>query len=60
VGRDRQGGQYLRGVGEGAQPRDASGFEPQRDSDPEQTRRFVAAEIARWAPIVKGIGLKLD
>ena len=38
----------------------ASGFEPQRDTDPEKTRRFVAAEIARWAPIIKGIGLKLD
>ncbi len=38
----------------------ASGFEPQRDSTPDQTRRFVATEIARWAPIIKGIGLKLD
>jgi tripartite-type tricarboxylate transporter receptor subunit TctC len=38
----------------------ASGLEPQRDSTPDQTRRFVAAEIARWAPIIKGIGLKLD
>ena len=38
----------------------ASGLEPQRNSTPDQTRRFVAAEIARWAPIIKGIGLKLD
>ena len=38
----------------------ASGFEPQRDSTPDQARRFVAAEIARWAPIIKSLGLKLD
>src|SRR5712692_7903106 len=38
----------------------ASGLEPQPDSTPESTRRFVAAEIARWAPVIKRIGLKLD
>ena len=38
----------------------ASGFEPQRNSTPDQARRFVAAEITRWAPIIKSLGLKLD
>jgi tripartite-type tricarboxylate transporter receptor subunit TctC len=36
-----------------------SGFEPILDSGPEQARRFVAEDIARWAPVVKNVGLKL-
>jgi tripartite-type tricarboxylate transporter receptor subunit TctC len=36
----------------------ASGFEPYPDSSPEAARRFVDAEIVRWAPIIKSIGLK--
>ena len=38
----------------------ASGFEPHRDSNPEKARRFLDDEIARWSPIIKGIGLKLE
>jgi tripartite-type tricarboxylate transporter receptor subunit TctC len=38
----------------------ASGFEPNLDSTPEQARHFVEEEIARWTPIIKAIGLKLD
>ena len=37
-----------------------SGFEPASDSNPDKTRRFVEEEIARWTPIIKSIGLKLD
>ncbi len=29
-------------------------------SSPEQARRFVEGEIARWTPVIKAIGLKLD
>jgi tripartite-type tricarboxylate transporter receptor subunit TctC len=38
----------------------ASGFEPYPESSPQKTRAFVVDEIARWAPIIKGVGLKLD
>jgi tripartite-type tricarboxylate transporter receptor subunit TctC len=38
----------------------ASGFEPNLNSTPEQARHFVEEEIARWTPIIKSIGLKLD
>jgi tripartite-type tricarboxylate transporter receptor subunit TctC len=38
----------------------ASGFEPVLDSTPEKTRRFVEEETARWTPIIRSIGLKLD
>ena len=38
----------------------ASGFDPYLDSTPEKTRAFVEDEIARWTPIIKAIGLKLD
>jgi tripartite-type tricarboxylate transporter receptor subunit TctC len=38
----------------------ASGFEPYADSNPEKARRFVQDEIARWTPIIKAIGLKLE
>jgi tripartite-type tricarboxylate transporter receptor subunit TctC len=37
-----------------------SGFEPYPDSTPEKTGRFVNDEIARWTPVIKAIGLKLD
>ena len=37
-----------------------SGFEPALDAGPEETRRSVAAEIVRWRPLIKSIGLKLD
>jgi tripartite-type tricarboxylate transporter receptor subunit TctC len=38
----------------------ASGFEPERESSPAATRRFLDEEIARWAPVIKAIGLNLD
>jgi hypothetical protein len=38
----------------------ASGFEPFTDSSPENARRFVGEETARWTPIIKNIGLKLE
>jgi tripartite-type tricarboxylate transporter receptor subunit TctC len=37
-----------------------SGFEPDLDSSPEKFRRLLEDEIARWTPLVKAIGLKLD
>ena len=38
----------------------ASGFEPELASTPDKTRRFVADEVARWGPVIKAIGLRLD
>jgi tripartite-type tricarboxylate transporter receptor subunit TctC len=38
----------------------ASGFEPDSDSGPQQTRDLLDREIAKWAPVIKAIGLKLD
>ncbi len=35
-------------------------FEPHGDLDPQAYRRYVENEIARWAPIVKTLGLKID
>jgi tripartite-type tricarboxylate transporter receptor subunit TctC len=37
-----------------------AGFEPDADSTPEKFRRLIADDIARWAPLVKAIGVKLD
>jgi tripartite-type tricarboxylate transporter receptor subunit TctC len=37
-----------------------SGLEPILDSSPEQTQRFLQAEIARWTPIVKAAGMKIE
>jgi tripartite-type tricarboxylate transporter receptor subunit TctC len=36
------------------------GLEPYPDSTPEKTRRFVEADIARWTPVIRAIGLKLN
>lgn len=36
------------------------GMEPYRDSTPEKTRRFVEEDLARWAPVIRAIGLKLN
>lgn len=36
------------------------GFEPAVDAGPDSLRRFVEEEIARWRPVIKAIGLKLD
>ena len=35
-------------------------FEPQPGLGPEAYRRYVEAEMARWAPVVKDMGIKLD
>lgn len=35
-------------------------FEPQPGLDPDAYRRYVESEIARWAPIVGTLGLKID
>jgi tripartite-type tricarboxylate transporter receptor subunit TctC len=37
-----------------------SGFEPDMDSTAEKLRRLIEEDIARWSPLVKAIGLKLD
>jgi tripartite-type tricarboxylate transporter receptor subunit TctC len=36
------------------------GLEPYRDSTPEKTRQFVEEDIARWTPVIRSIGLKLN
>jgi tripartite-type tricarboxylate transporter receptor subunit TctC len=38
----------------------ASGFEPYPASTPEKARQLVADETARWTPVIKALGLKLD
>ena len=38
----------------------ASGFEPMLDSSPEKARQFLEDAIARWTPVIKSVGLKLD
>jgi len=38
----------------------ANGFEPDLDSSPEKMRRFLEDEIARWTPVIRAIGLKVD
>jgi tripartite-type tricarboxylate transporter receptor subunit TctC len=37
-----------------------SGFEPDSNSSPEKFRHLLEEDIARWAPLVKTMGLKLD
>lgn len=37
-----------------------SGFEPVLDSGPDETNKLVASELARWAPIVKATGFKVN
>ena len=37
-----------------------SGFQPSVESGPEHARRLLAEEIARWTPVIRAIGLKLD
>jgi tripartite-type tricarboxylate transporter receptor subunit TctC len=36
------------------------GVEPTPDSSPEKATAFVAAEIAKWAPVVKATGVKME
>jgi tripartite-type tricarboxylate transporter receptor subunit TctC len=37
-----------------------SGFEPTADSGPEQARRLVTDEVARWAPIMRATNFKME
>jgi tripartite-type tricarboxylate transporter receptor subunit TctC len=37
-----------------------SGFEPVLDSGPEEAQREVLSELARWTPIVKSLGFKVQ
>jgi tripartite-type tricarboxylate transporter receptor subunit TctC len=41
-------------------PMITSGFEPIVDSGPEESQRMVASEIARWTPIIKATGFKVE
>jgi tripartite-type tricarboxylate transporter receptor subunit TctC len=38
----------------------ATGFEPAIDSSPETMQRVIQDEIARWTPVIRRIGLRLD
>lgn len=38
----------------------ASGFEPMPDFGPDETRAFIAEETARWTPIMKATGFKME
>ena len=37
-----------------------SGFEPVLDSGPDAVQRVVASELARWTPIMKATGFKME
>jgi tripartite-type tricarboxylate transporter receptor subunit TctC len=37
-----------------------SGFEPILDSGPDATRQFITEELARWTPIMKATGFKME
>jgi tripartite-type tricarboxylate transporter receptor subunit TctC len=37
-----------------------SGFEPAKPSTPDAARRYLSAELQRWAPVVKKIGLEVN
>jgi tripartite-type tricarboxylate transporter receptor subunit TctC len=37
-----------------------SGFDPILDSGPEPTRQFITEELARWTPIMKATGFKME
>jgi hypothetical protein len=36
------------------------GFEATPESDPEDLRRVLAADVALWSPVVKSLGLKIE
>ena len=38
----------------------ASGFEPILNSGPDATRQFISEELARWTPIMKATGFKME
>ena len=37
-----------------------AGMEPYRHSTPEKTAQFLEQDIARWTPVFRAIGLKLN
>jgi tripartite-type tricarboxylate transporter receptor subunit TctC len=37
-----------------------SGIEPDLDASPQKAQRLLEDEIARWTPVIKAIGLRLD
>jgi tripartite-type tricarboxylate transporter receptor subunit TctC len=37
-----------------------AGIEPTLDSNPEEFRRSLAADVTLWTPVVKALGLKID
>jgi tripartite-type tricarboxylate transporter receptor subunit TctC len=37
-----------------------AGIEPTLDSNPEEFRRSLAADVSLWSPVVKALGLKID
>jgi len=37
-----------------------AGIEPTPDSNPDEFRRSLAADVALWTPIVKALALKID
>jgi tripartite-type tricarboxylate transporter receptor subunit TctC len=37
-----------------------SGFQPDINSTPEKFRRFIEEDLARWAPLIKSMDLKID
>jgi tripartite-type tricarboxylate transporter receptor subunit TctC len=37
-----------------------SGFEPAAESGPEQARRLVTEEVARWTPIIRATNFKME
>jgi tripartite-type tricarboxylate transporter receptor subunit TctC len=42
------------------EPMIASGFEPLLDSGPDQAAQTVREEIARWTPVIKAIGFRME
>jgi tripartite-type tricarboxylate transporter receptor subunit TctC len=37
-----------------------AGIEPDLDASPQKAQHLLEDEIARWTPVIKAIGLKLD
>jgi tripartite-type tricarboxylate transporter receptor subunit TctC len=37
-----------------------TGFEPDIDSSPKKFRRLIEDEIAKWTPVVRSLGIKID
>jgi len=37
-----------------------AGFEPVTDSGPQAAAKYVHAELVRWTPLLKGLGLQIN